>query len=169
MKPIYVSSIQTFSGKTAVCLALGRRLQADGHTVGYLKPVSTQPGYVEKRLADEDAAFVKEVLGLEEEVWDLAPVVGVGCGVFRASETGVLVGGDVGVAAGSSVAVLVGTMVGVADGKDVGVSVAIVVGVELAVGVGVAIGDVSSTTAGVTEVEVGGSCSITGVTGTGVL
>lgn len=75
MKPIYISSIETFSGKTAVCLALGKRLQADGFKVGYLKPVSTQPGYVEKRLADEDAAFVKDVLGLEEEAWDLAPVV----------------------------------------------------------------------------------------------
>ena len=75
MKPIYITSIETFSGKTAVCLALGKRLQDQGHKVGYLKPVSTQPWQIGDKLADEDADFVKTVLGLKEEPWELAPVV----------------------------------------------------------------------------------------------
>lgn len=67
MKTLYVPSLQSFSGKTAVCLALGRRLQRDGYRVGYFKPLSTQmwepiPG----QPPDEDAEFVRRVLGLEE-------------------------------------------------------------------------------------------------------
>lgn len=75
MKALYISSIDTFSGKTAVCLAIGRYLQGKGHKVGYLKPVSTQPWQVGGRLADEDAGFVRSVLDLKEEAWELAPVV----------------------------------------------------------------------------------------------
>ncbi len=67
MKTLYIPSLQSFSGKTAVCLALGRRLQQDGYRVGYFKPLSTQawepiPG----QTPDEDADFVRQVLGLEE-------------------------------------------------------------------------------------------------------
>lgn len=67
MKTLYVPSLQSFSGKTAVCLVLGRRLQQDGYRVGYFKPLSTQmwepiPG----QAPDEDADFVRRVLGLEE-------------------------------------------------------------------------------------------------------
>lgn len=67
MKTLYIPSLLSFSGKTAVCLALGRRLQQDGYRVGYFKPLSTQiwepiPG----QTPDEDADFVRRVLGLEE-------------------------------------------------------------------------------------------------------
>jgi BioD-like phosphotransacetylase family protein len=67
MKTLYIPSLQSFSGKTAVCLALGRRLQRDGYRVGYFKPLSTQmwepiPG----QTPDEDADFVRRTLGLEE-------------------------------------------------------------------------------------------------------
>jgi BioD-like phosphotransacetylase family protein len=43
MKSLYVTSVSTFSGKTALALGLGLRMQAAGMKVGYLKPVSTQP------------------------------------------------------------------------------------------------------------------------------
>ena len=75
MKSLYVTSIERFSGKTATCLALGRRFQADGYRVGYLKPLSLQPWRVAGRIADEDATFIKEILGLEADPWDLSPVV----------------------------------------------------------------------------------------------
>lgn len=75
MKTIYVSSVERYSGKTAACLALGKHFQADGYKVGYLKPLSLQPWQVSGKLADEDAGFVKEVLGLEAEPWELSPVV----------------------------------------------------------------------------------------------
>jgi len=76
MKSLYITSLHTFSGKTAVCLALGRRLQRDGYQVGYFKPLSTQPWEpVPGRALDEDAEFVRRALGLREPPPDLVGVV----------------------------------------------------------------------------------------------
>ena len=75
MKSIYITSIERYSGKTAFCLAFGKRLQNEGKKVGYLKPVSLQPWFIDGHIADEDAEFVKNVLGLHNDVWDLSPIV----------------------------------------------------------------------------------------------
>jgi BioD-like phosphotransacetylase family protein len=75
MKSLYVTSIERYAGKTATCLALGKHFQADGYRVGYVKPLSLQPWRVGDKIADEDAAFAKEVLGLAAEPWELSPVV----------------------------------------------------------------------------------------------
>jgi uncharacterized protein len=75
VKSLYITSIERFSGKTATCLALGRRFQADGYRVGYLKPLSLQPWRVSGRIADEDATFISEALGLKQKPWELSPVV----------------------------------------------------------------------------------------------
>ena len=70
-KSLYVTSIERYSGKTAVCLALARRFQADGYRVGYMKPLSLQPFRLSGHICDEDAAFVKEILKLEAPAWEL--------------------------------------------------------------------------------------------------
>ena len=75
MKSLYVTSVERYSGKTAVCLALGKRFQEDGYKVGYLKPLSLQPWRMAGQIADEDAAFVKEILGLDADPVELSPVV----------------------------------------------------------------------------------------------
>jgi BioD-like phosphotransacetylase family protein len=76
MKAIYVTSTEPYSGKSAVCLALGRKLLEKGMKIGYLKPVSTQPWRTpEGQLADEDAAFFCKILNLEEDPSELSPVV----------------------------------------------------------------------------------------------
>ncbi|MBN1287040.1 MAG: phosphotransacetylase family protein [Anaerolineae bacterium] len=75
MRPLYVSSISTFSGKTAICLGLGLRMQESGFKVGYLKPVSTQPWHLDGKILDQDADFVRRILSLEQEAWELSPVV----------------------------------------------------------------------------------------------
>ncbi len=75
MKSIYVTSLERYSGKTAICLALGKRFQAEGFSVGYLKPLSLHPWRVSGRIADEDATFVKAILGLDVDPWQLSPVV----------------------------------------------------------------------------------------------
>lgn len=75
MKSIYITSVERFSGKTATCLALGKKFQADGYRVGYLKPLSLQPFRVGGHVVDEDAAFVIEVLGLKVQPWEISPVV----------------------------------------------------------------------------------------------
>ncbi len=75
MKSLYITSVSTFSGKTALALGLGLRMQAAGLKVGYIKPVSTQPYEAGGRVLDEDADFVRRSLGLETPPWELSPVV----------------------------------------------------------------------------------------------
>lgn len=75
MKSLYITSVESHSGKTAASLAIAKRLQSEGHCVKYMKPLSLQPFRISGKLADEDAAFAKVVLHLEEEPWQLSPVV----------------------------------------------------------------------------------------------
>ena len=76
MNALYITSVEPYSGKTAVCLALGKQLQSDGKKVAYLKPVSTQPWRTpEGTLADEDAVFVHTALGLDGDPIQAAPVI----------------------------------------------------------------------------------------------
>lgn len=75
MTALYVTSIQTFSGKTAICLGLGRQMQADGLRVGYFKPLGTQPREIHAgHYSDEDALFARQVLALSEPTEVLAPI-----------------------------------------------------------------------------------------------
>jgi BioD-like phosphotransacetylase family protein len=76
MKSLYITSVEPYSGKTAVCLALGHILQGEDYKVGYLKPVSTQPWRTpEGKLADEDAVFVHRSLSLEGDPIEAAPII----------------------------------------------------------------------------------------------
>jgi BioD-like phosphotransacetylase family protein len=75
MNALYVTSLHSFSGKTALCLGLGLRFQAEGYKVGYLKPLSTHPWQVQCGTTDEDADFVRKVLRLSESPCDLVSVV----------------------------------------------------------------------------------------------
>jgi hypothetical protein len=75
MKSLYITSVERYSGKTAACLGLGIHFKEAGFRVGYLKPLSLQPYRVEDRIVDEDAAFVKKILGLSQEAWEISPVV----------------------------------------------------------------------------------------------
>jgi BioD-like phosphotransacetylase family protein len=74
---LYVTSLERSAGKTAICAALGKRLQQDGKKVGFFKPInsdveSPSPG------ADSDARFIKEILGLKEPETELCPVISGG-------------------------------------------------------------------------------------------
>ena len=75
MKSLYITGAERYSGKTATCLSLGVRMQQDGYRVGYLKPLSLQPWRIGNKIADEDAAYVKQILNLSAEPWELSPVV----------------------------------------------------------------------------------------------
>ncbi len=76
MKALYITSVEQYSGKTALCLALGKQMQQDGHNIGYLKPMSTQPWRSPSgELADEDAIFVQKTLGLAPDLGALCPVI----------------------------------------------------------------------------------------------
>ena len=75
MKSLYVTSVSNYSGKTALCLALGKIYQEKGLNVGYLKPFSLRPWRIGDQIADEDASFVIDILGINAKPWELAPVV----------------------------------------------------------------------------------------------
>ncbi|MCB2179970.1 phosphotransacetylase family protein [bacterium] len=75
MKSIYITSVDKYSGKTALSLVIGKLLKAKDLKVGYLKPLSFQPWRIGDKIADEDAAFVREVLQLSTQPWDLSPIV----------------------------------------------------------------------------------------------
>jgi uncharacterized protein len=76
MKALYITSVEAFSGKSAIVMALGKHIQSQGKQVGYLKPVSTQPWRTpEGKLADEDAAFINNVLNLTDDPTELCPVI----------------------------------------------------------------------------------------------
>lgn len=75
MKALYVTAVVTYSGKTALALGIGLKLQEMGRKVGYLKPISTQPFMLGGKLVDEDAEFVGRTLGLELPIESLAPII----------------------------------------------------------------------------------------------
>ena len=75
MKSLYIASTHGSGGKTTssvgLCLALRRR----GLHAGYFKPVGTLGAADGDVLLDEDAAFVAELLELDDAPADLCPVV----------------------------------------------------------------------------------------------
>lgn len=75
MQSLYITSVVTFSGKTALCLGLGRHMQNQGLQVGYMKPVSTQGSGLGQQAIDEDAEFVSRVLRLDQSTPLTAPVI----------------------------------------------------------------------------------------------
>jgi len=74
MVTLHIASTERFSGKSALCIGLGGYYRRRGYALGYLKPVSTSDRVLPERTSDEDASFMKQVLGLSEPVEILAPV-----------------------------------------------------------------------------------------------
>ena len=74
MVTLHIASTERFSGKSALCIGLGRSFQRRGYALGYLKPVSTSDRVLPERTSDEDANFMKQVFGLSEPLDVLAPV-----------------------------------------------------------------------------------------------
>ena len=68
---LYVTSLETGAGKTAICAGLGKHLLADGKKIGFFKPI------IGKAIegVDSDAVFMKHILALEEPVDLLCPVI----------------------------------------------------------------------------------------------
>ncbi len=74
MATLYVTSPETFSGKSAMCVGLGKRFVRDGYRVGYLKPVSTNASRARGVCIDEDAEFMKQTFQLTEPTNVLSPI-----------------------------------------------------------------------------------------------
>jgi len=74
MASLYITSPETFSGKSALCVGLGKRFVQDGFRVGYMKPVSTSARRSGGVCIDEDAEFMKQTFDLAEPASALAPI-----------------------------------------------------------------------------------------------
>lgn len=75
MSTLLVSSTEDGTGKTAVTIALAKRLQEAGETVGYMKPKGTRLESAVGKTRDEDPMLAREVLGMDAEMHTLEPVV----------------------------------------------------------------------------------------------
>lgn len=88
MATLYVTSTETFSGKSALCVGIAKRLHRDGFQIGYMKPLSTGA-----RLAavpmDEDAVFFKQTFSLPDSLDDMVPI-----GLMPQAVEAVLTGDD---------------------------------------------------------------------------
>lgn len=74
MTNLYVTSAETFSGKSSICIGVGLHFQADGLKVGYMKPVNVNSELREGRPFDPDVAFAKESFSMPEPLAKLGPV-----------------------------------------------------------------------------------------------
>jgi BioD-like phosphotransacetylase family protein len=67
----------TVTGKTMVAIALANKLRARGATVGYFKPsgIKSFIHSTSEMDVDEDAAVMKDILGMEERLSCICPIV----------------------------------------------------------------------------------------------
>jgi len=70
-----LSSTTGSTGKTGVALALAREAQERGDEVGYMKPKGTRLESAVGKTLDKDPMVAREVLGVEDEVHEMEPVV----------------------------------------------------------------------------------------------
>ena len=59
MKALYITSAETFSGKSALCVGLGCSFRKDGLKAGYMKPSTSTAAVKEGVPFDEDVIFAK--------------------------------------------------------------------------------------------------------------
>jgi BioD-like phosphotransacetylase family protein len=75
MNPIFVTSTDEGTGKTAIAVAIAKLAQEAGRDVGYFKPKGTRLRSPVGKTRDEDPLLAMEVLGIEADLADLEPVV----------------------------------------------------------------------------------------------
>jgi uncharacterized protein len=75
MVPLYFVSNEAYSGKSSICIALGKILIERGIKVGYMKPAGTLPVRINGITTDEDARYIEEVLDIKDDLEDIAPIV----------------------------------------------------------------------------------------------
>lgn len=73
MKTLYVTSAETYSGKSALCIGLGTRFQGDQLKTGYMKPVNVNCPLREGVPYDEDVRFAKKIFAMPEPIELISP------------------------------------------------------------------------------------------------
>ncbi|HHW20068.1 MAG TPA: DRTGG domain-containing protein [Thermodesulfovibrio thiophilus] len=75
MIPIFIISNRAFTGKNFFALGLALTLKERGFKVGYIRPLGRIPLKKGDEVFDEEAVFIKELLGLEEPLNVISPFV----------------------------------------------------------------------------------------------
>lgn len=75
LRSLYIASTQGSGGKTTIAVGLCLALRKRGLKAGYFKPVGTLASQSGGVLIDEDAVFVAGLLGLDDALSDICPVV----------------------------------------------------------------------------------------------
>ncbi len=75
MVNLYFISGAGMSGLHTICIGLGLRFKEEGLKVGYIKPLGNRYYQQEGKATDEDAAFMRQTLSLQESLDDICPVV----------------------------------------------------------------------------------------------
>ena len=75
MRSVLVSSTELYAGKSALCMALAMKLKENGLKVGYMKPVGNIIVDLDGELVDDDAVSMKKLLGLEESLDEISPIL----------------------------------------------------------------------------------------------
>lgn len=74
-KGILVSSIEGYSGKSGIIIALGMLLRDKGFKIGYFKPFGIGTTYLGDKLVDEDAYSTSQVLNTGDNIEDICPIL----------------------------------------------------------------------------------------------
>lgn len=75
IKALYIGSTARYSGKSLITIGLGLKLKKDGYRVGYFKPLGKTPLTLGDTVVDYDAEYMKRVLGLDDPLDRISPVV----------------------------------------------------------------------------------------------
>lgn len=75
MRTLLVTSTRPYTGKSGICLALIREMQARGLSVGYFKPYGTMPVTEHGTVTDQDAVYINGHVVPPAPVEHVCPVV----------------------------------------------------------------------------------------------
>ncbi|MFB6102624.1 MAG: phosphotransacetylase family protein [Haloplanus sp.] len=75
MNTVLVTATGESTGKTAIAIALGRYAQSQGRSVGYMKPKGTRLQSQVGKTLDRDPMLARELLGTDDEMHEMEPIV----------------------------------------------------------------------------------------------
>ncbi|MCL4459109.1 MAG: phosphotransacetylase family protein [Chloroflexi bacterium] len=75
MATLYLTSLEPYSGKSALCVGLALELKSQGLSIAYMKPLGASPTEVRGCLTDEDAVFIQRTLELDEPLEVICPLL----------------------------------------------------------------------------------------------
>ena len=88
MKRIQIVSTESHSGKSLLSLAFGQALRSRRMQFAYMKPISFEVSYATGEPIDRDAATIRSLLELDDDLHDIAPVPLEGPFLREALESG---------------------------------------------------------------------------------